>query len=477
MSQQIRHSINNSTRRSPQSYHDPWIAHWMPTANNTTSAERDYHTPRPIQAVCGDIKPLEFACEDVGTSSKSSASAGVPFLSNVNSSGEAISNNPLGSKKTRIVPYYDYLEKRKGKSVVVSSSMSLANETSISACREDFSSSLLCSRDWFKKNNAVEINKINMPVHFNLLPFSSRGKGGVNLSPLSSSSGSEGGKNAESDECKVTVRTEASAETETMEMDFLKDEKVNPVYMFISIIKQFSLSIPVGTTSTPSIKAFNIDLNSRPPKATVPSRETEHQWTKTENVCPYSSKTQSLEMDMLLANAEHIISKPSTINPDILDPSNRWVKRLKTSSPNLNPSSRGTKISRPDEIFSDDNKMRSQLRNILNSGIISSGPDNKHEGKKKISGDKNEDEEFDMVCGGKESKELLLSNAWIKRWLAKGVTDKKTDASGDSNGDKLENKRFPSIGAMALMAKAMRGLPACEIQKRGPITVWNTKTF
>ncbi|CAA0827432.1 Unknown protein [Striga hermonthica] len=524
MSQQVRHSINNSTRRSPQSHHDPWIAHWMPTANNTTSAERHYHTPRPIQAICGDIKPLDFAFEDVGTSSKSSASAkmepgkhaGVPFLSNVNSTGEATSNNPLGSMNTRDVPYYDYLEKKGGKSVVVSNSMSLANETSISACRGDFSSSLLCSRDWFKKMqqsprggssfdfhslekfpddrdleairlrtpvDSVEVTsggcprfskasrsmlmkKNSMPGHFNLSLFFCQGKGGIKLSPLSSSSGSEGGNNAESEDCKVTVRTEASAETETMEVDFLKDEKVNP-----------------GTTSTPSIKAFNIELNSPPQKATVPSRETEHQWTKTgllevplENVCPCSSKTQSVEMDMLLSNAEHIISKPSTINPDILDPSNRWVKRLKISSPKLNPSSRGTKISRPDENLFDDNKMRSHLRNILDSGIISSGPDNRHDGKNKISSDKNEDE-FNMVCAGKETKELLLSNAWIKRWLAKGVPDEKTDASGDSNGDKLEHKRFPSVGAMALMAKAMHGLPPCEIQKRGPITVWNARTF
>ncbi|KAL3651840.1 hypothetical protein CASFOL_004842 [Castilleja foliolosa] len=327
----------------------------------------------------------------------------------------------------------------------------------------------------------------------NLSPFSYQGNRGVKLQPLSSSSNSQGRNNVRSvDGRKVIIRNESSAETDTMDMDLFKEEKLN-----------------YGASSTPSTKAFTIDSNSPPPIVVAPSREIKHRWTNSrlheinlelpalpavesplENICPSSSKTQSLEMDMLVANAEHhAIPKPNLNS----DPSNPWAKRLKMSS--STSSSHGTKISNPTENLYHE-KMRRYFRSILDSSFTNSDPSSrtKDHGKETILSDKNGDlskkgEGLTVATIKKDDKEALLSHVWIKRWLGDKmkVTKQKPDQTVEEkvsgsrdfktplDDDNLEKKQFPSIGAMAMMGKAMAGFQSCEVQKRGSLTVWNTK--
>lgn len=233
------------------------------------------------------------------------------------------------------------------------------------------------------------------------------------------------------------------------------------------------------------LQGFNIDSNSSPLIEFASSREeARRRWGKigtpdinlqlpalpavassSDNVCPSSSRTQSLEMDILLAHADHPKPKSNEV-----DPTNRWVKRLKlTSSTNLS-ASRGTKSSSLGEKLSHD-KMTKFFRSILENSLTDK-PDNKRE-------------EGDFILDpANKGKKLLLTHAWVKRWLRNEVrgTREKADEAVVAREPKLmvcelEKKQFPSIGAMALMGKAMNGLQSCEVEKKGPFTVWNTKAF
>lgn len=65
----------------------------------------------------------------------------------------------------------------------------------------------------------------------------------------------------------------------------------------------------------------------------------------TDKARPSSSRTQSLDMDVLVAHATHPSNLKSNAIPDgalKIDPSYRWVKRLKLST--SNPPAHGTKI-------------------------------------------------------------------------------------------------------------------------------------
>ncbi|KAI3448024.1 hypothetical protein Pfo_004689 [Paulownia fortunei] len=331
-------------------------------------------------------------------------------------------------------------------------------------------------------------NTSNDPL--SLSPFFGQGNRGVKLQPLSSSSNNEGKTNVRDVEVsKVIIKNESSAETDTMDMDFLKEEKQNS-----------------GANSTPSTKGFNIDSNLSPWIDVASSREVGCRWTNTglpdinlelpalpavasssENVCPSSSRTQSLDMDMLLAHAEQPKPKSNLCLDDSskADPTTRWVKRLKLSS--SNSSAQGTKSSNLAESSSHD-KMKKYFRSILESSITSSEPTpRKHDGKETILVDKSrdlskEDKDF-TVDPAKKGKEFLLSHAWIKRWLRNGsrLTKKNPETvvaqCSKLSLDDLQKKQFPSIAAMALMGKAMNGFQSCELQKRGSFTVWNTRAF
>ncbi|KAK6121382.1 hypothetical protein DH2020_044881 [Rehmannia glutinosa] len=391
-------------------------------------------------------------------------SANEPSFRRFHSLGEGTSNNPLESMKTcssgkdigkplHIVPYYDIGKYELDKGKVDSHSES---GTSTNACFREFNTSLLSNDhhlpifglDWFQKmhskksqnDDCYSLNKLpncfhdmetmricttvdsleakaggcpkfsqtthsllitkktdvlsrendiirttrlitkmneNTSGNITLSPFFGQGNRGVKLQPLSSSSNSEGKRNVGNVEAsKVSIKNESSAETDTMDMEFFMEEKLNSAI-----------------------------VENSP-----------------DNVCASSSKTQSLEMDMLMANSEQIKPKSDLLMDDS-DPSIRWVKRLKLTS--SNSSAHGTKNSNLAENLSHD-KMRKYFRSILDSSITSSESNpRKHHGKEIILSDKNgdlsnKDEEFTLDAVKKGNKELLLSHAWIKRWLKNG---------------------------------------------------------
>lgn len=75
-----------------------------------------------------------------------------------------------------------------------------------------------------------------------LSPFFASSNRGVKLQPLNSFSNSEGKSSEEVRPYKVTIKNESSAETDTMDMDFFKQEKLNSG-MYKSCIKSLSLNV------------------------------------------------------------------------------------------------------------------------------------------------------------------------------------------------------------------------------------------
>ncbi|KAL0376159.1 UNVERIFIED_CONTAM: F-box protein [Sesamum calycinum] len=327
----------------------------------------------------------------------------------------------------------------------------------------------------------------------NVLPFFGQGNGGVKLQPLSSSSSSEGKRNIGDLEApKVTGNNESSAETDTMDMNLFKEENPNS-----------------GANSTPSTEGFNIKSTLSTRIDVASSKEVGRVWMDTsipdinleppvlhaaasssEDMGPSSSRTQSLEVDVLLAHSDQPNPKPHLLQNDSskADPTNRWVKRLKLSS--SGSSAQGTKSSNSAENSSHD-KIRKGFRRFVGSSITSSEPTpTKHHNEETIISDRRADlsKEDRNTVGDtvKNSKELLLSHAWIKRWLRYGsrTPQRKPETvvicepqTSKLTLDDLQKKQFPSIAAMALMGKAMNGFQSCELQKQGCFTIWNTKTF
>lgn len=243
------------------------------------------------------------------------------------------------------------------------------------------------------------------------------------------------------------------------------------MYLLQGISQEPDLHPPVAATS--SRKARIPDMNLEPPEFPAPG-------IFLENAGPSSSRTQSLEMDVLLAHGEYPRPKLKlkTDYSTKTDPSSRWVKRLKLNS----SSAQTTKSINLGESLSHE-KMSTYFSRIIKNSISSSEPSQvKHHGKEAPIDLSKEEEDFpvDLV---KKDAQLVLSHAWIQRWLSNEsrVMQKKHGemvvCEPKLDLEDLEKKQFPSIAAMALMGKAMSGFQPCEVHKRGSFTVWNTKAF
>lgn len=210
-----------------------------------------------------------------------------------------------------------------------------------------------------------------------------------------------------------------------------------------------------------------------------------------DNVDPSSSRTQSLDMETLLAHAEQLGHSESdrclgsSAKPE---PSDRWIKRLRLSAPES--STLGTKSCNIGEGSSHEIKNLS-LGKILKGNMVDSEPTvSKLHGKELMVVDKattsvryGESTSMDTTKKGTDS---LTSLSWIRRWCRNpsATPQKKPETvmvcepqSSNSAFEDLEERQFPSIAAMALMGKAMKGFQPCEFQKRGSFVVWNTRGF
>ncbi|XP_042057866.1 uncharacterized protein LOC121802296 isoform X1 [Salvia splendens] len=288
----------------------------------------------------------------------------------------------------------------------------------------------------------------------------------------------------------VTIRNELSAETDSVDVDSLKEERYKKNL-------RHSASNSTATTLT---KAFNMESND------VSYRKLGQRWMNSElpdinielpaltggaassppNISPSSSKTVTLERDELL---EHPKAKShfSLDESPHADAGSRWLKRLKLSS---NSSIQGGKS--PDYASTTPQERRSRLFDSIPRSIMTRSKPNlsKHRGETSVLSEKIRGFELDadrfIENPNDKAEALLLSHAWIQRLLPNGGRKSKrksgTEAVLEPESsklalEKLEKEQLPSIAAMALMAKVLTCFQQCELQNKGSYTVWNTQTL
>ncbi|KAL3538983.1 hypothetical protein ACH5RR_002349 [Cinchona calisaya] len=284
------------------------------------------------------------------------------------------------------------------------------------------------------------------------------------------------------------LKNESSAETDTMDIDDFKEKN------------QLS-----SVNSSPPIKVLGMGFIAPQSGLHNTSRENRLRQHDTQlpdinlelpalpsadNVDPSSSRTQSLDMETFLAHAE----QPSHSESDCClgsfskpEPSNRWIKRLRSSA--SGSSALGTKSSNIGE-GSCHEKNNLSLGKILKCSTANSEPTvSKLHGKELMVLDKStafekygESSSLDTAKKGRDS---LYSLSWIRRWghnqsAAPGkkhenVVVCEPEHSKMAFEDLEEKQQFPSIAAMALVGKAMKGFQPCVFQKRGSFMVWNTR--
>ncbi|XP_027161452.1 uncharacterized protein LOC113762274 [Coffea eugenioides] len=282
------------------------------------------------------------------------------------------------------------------------------------------------------------------------------------------------------------LKNESSAETDTMDLDELKEK--NQLFGANSSPPnkdlRMSLITPqviIGSTGEAGHRRHSIklpDINLELPA--LPSGD---------NVDPSSSRTQSLDMETLLAHAE----QPSQSESDCYaggsskpEPSNRWIKRLRLSA--SESFSLGTKSSNMGK-ESCHEKSNLSSGKILKGSVVNSEPTvSKLPGKELMVLDDatalRRYGESSSTDAAKKGKDTLTSPSWIRRWChnQSGMPQKKPDAmvvfkpqSSKLASEDLQDKQCPSIAAMALMGKAMNGFQTCEFRRRGSFIVWNTR--
>ncbi|CAK9183483.1 unnamed protein product [Ilex paraguariensis] len=362
-------------------------------------------------------------------------------------------------------------------------SVLITKKTDVNLCEGDqiFRESRVSSQ--FKGNMVGELQSLS--------PLVGHGQRGVKLKPLDSSMDSEDtGKFEDVKAFEVDLKNESSAETDSMEINVFEERN------------HFS-----GGTSSPSNKGMMVDPNLLPQAGIASAREEvgcsrpvmlpdinlelpalPETASSIDNAEQRTSRTQSLDMELLLSHAEQRSSSKSDHCPDgpvRPEPSSRWVKRLKLSA--SDPSALGTKSSNMGEASS--HKKVDKFSKIMKRSITSSElMMGKCRNKELIALDQNtallrngESSSADSVS---KVRDITLSHSWIKRWRHNraATPQRKGEAvvlceprSLKVALEDLQKKQFPSLAAMALMGKAMSGFQPCEMQKRGSFTVWNTK--
>lgn len=403
---------------------------------------------------------------------------------------EKLPNCVDDAKKMRIYTTVDSVEGEPG----VRSRFSQTTHSLLFTKMTDVNSSK--ENDFLQDRRIVTVFNGNKSRDFhNLSPYYGQAQQGVKLQALVSSTDSEGKENVKGvvKSSKVIVKNESSTETDTMDVDSLKEKN------------QFS-----AANSTPSNKVIRTDSDLPSQINVASSSEVGCYWSNklpnrnlelpaleaaaansTDNARPSSSRTKSLDMDVLVTHATHPSNLKSNPIPDgsqKIDPSNRWIKRLKLST--SDPPAHGTKISDSGENPSHE-KMSRFFRKIGKDNTTSSEPTlGNCCGKELMVSDKTGDlsgkgniTNVDPIIIDKDS---LLSHTWVQRWLHNGstITQKKSKSlvicepqSSKLALENLQEKKFPSVAAMALMGKAVTGFQPCELRNRGSFVVWNTRAF
>ncbi|KAJ0009802.1 hypothetical protein Pint_34705 [Pistacia integerrima] len=314
--------------------------------------------------------------------------------------------------------------------------------------------------------------------------FGFSGQQGVKLQHLGSTTDSEEKKNiGDIKTSAVCLKNESSADTDTMDMDVFQKNHFSGFYygtvLFMSgdiyDLPELHLVVVVSspTNELPLLQPEK-NLGGRLPNIELPDINQElpalsSVANSVDDRETSSSKTQSLDAEHLLAHAELPTNSKTGAFPDGhmgSDPSIRWVKRLKLSAPGS--FAYGTKSFEMEEASSHE-KVNKFVNKIMRCNITSSEPKTgRCFGKQPMALDqtacflKNRESSFSETV--RKTQDVSLSNCWIRRWCHEGAVSRTQNReavtlceprSSKATFDELQKKQFPSIGAMALMGKAL----------------------
>ncbi|XP_074275416.1 uncharacterized protein LOC141599332 [Silene latifolia] len=308
---------------------------------------------------------------------------------------------------------------------------------------------------------------------------------GVKIQPLWTSTDSEDQENTgNSSVFKAGSKNDVSVEANSMPEHTCRNE-VSMEANSMKEIEAQSRDNVSGRTSSLLHKDNTMDENNSPEKSSskrllleIPDinediRGIQPAVSSTDEDEPSTSRVHSLNAKHLFSNKKRGLNqtRSETEDPSVsMDPSNRWIKRLKLSS--ADTTGVATKSSNGES--SSPQKFNMFFNRIMKCNNESSD----------LNLNKNH---------GKDHKESTVSGcSWIKRWCqnsssAPGPQPRPRTGSEPVvicephsltfGQDEAAKKQFPSIGALALMGKAMNGYQTCEFSKKGSVVVWNTREF
>lgn len=334
--------------------------------------------------------------------------------------------------------------------------------------------------------NSIKSNRNMFSQLLSLSPPSCLGQKSVKIQLLDSSSGSQEKQyDREILNPDVSQRNESSAETAIMDMETFRKQNTPSGVNSATSNKKFSVGHdPPSQTTTISVKKRvkrQLSTTVLPDMNEIPVLQASS--SSMDNAEPSTSKTQSLDAGYLLSHNEQPINQntsnfPKSPQPTTtLEPSSRWLKRLKLSVPHSFDI--GTKSSSMGEALT-----HQKVNKLFNKAIVENKTCIPDQSFYRFDGKKDNVSNQSSILQNPSKKDLdsLLSHSWIKRWSRSAIEKKKVEAlvlcdpqSTKLDFDELQNKQFPSIGAMAMMGKAMTGFQPCEIRKRGSLVVWDTK--
>ncbi|KAL9244997.1 hypothetical protein vseg_018707 [Gypsophila vaccaria] len=309
---------------------------------------------------------------------------------------------------------------------------------------------------------------------------------GVKIQPLWTSTDSEEKENTgNSSVFKASSKNEASVEADSMQAmapqsipnltgrTSSASHKDNTVYETSSLAACDSKTEKTRTeTPLLEIPDMNVELPGLQPAVST-----------TDDDEPSTSRVHSLNAKHLFTNKQRALSdEDHSVNPEASnkcsEPGNRWIKRLKLNSSD----SVGVGTRSSDGIESSRQKFNMFFNRIMKSNKESVDPELlKHHGQEQK--EPRQDLESSV---SKMDNSMINGCSWIQRWCQNTTVSQPKNPeplvicephSLKFSQDEAAKKQFPSIGALALMGKAMNGYRSCEFSKRGSVVVWNTREF
>ncbi|KAL5129970.1 F-box protein [Glycine soja] len=311
---------------------------------------------------------------------------------------------------------------------------------------------------------------------------------GLKLEALGSSMKSEVKENVQDFKYPTCLKNESSAETDTMDINALhKNNLPGDVPLQTNKCSKDSQNSRTSQGATISAREKTIaksvnttipDINQEPQELLAEESPVVDRETST-------SRTHSLDLDHFLSHSDEHARSSSGNSTLRIDPSSRWVKRLKLCTLGSAHGTGSTKIGET----SSHEKVNNIYGKIMKDSRTSLEPKMVHHAEGQMVPDLPATVSTNgksSLTEAKKTVEITLSHPWIQRWSHdRATSSRKRHELGELHEPKSSNtvleefqkKQFPSIAAMAMMGKAMNSLNPSELTKKGPVIVWNMKGF